>query len=200
MAIDVALLDGTGAPLTAASGKPGEPVHLRNLAVKPGEPQYFLALSSARPRGEDAYGLQVTTAPFALDEEEEPNDAPATASPLADVPGSESGVRVGYLPRGDVDCFALAPAPAPRRLRAVLEPPAGLTADLAVVGADGKPVAGPVTAGKDGALRLDDVAVPAAAAVFVRAAARSAGGDALRYRLRWSTTPDEKVPVPGIDE
>lgn len=200
VALRVGVLDGTEAPLLTHQGRPGESVALRNIAVRPGEPHYYVELTADRGNVEEKYTLRVVAAPFQLDEEAEPNNSIAAASPLADVAGVDSGTRVGFLVAGDVDVYELEAAETARLLSVTLEPPAGVGPGLAVLDAKGKPIGTPVDAKRGVAARLENVAIPAGAPAFVRAAAKLGGSDTDRYRLRWSTVPSDQVPILGVDE
>jgi hypothetical protein len=203
--LSAAVQDGTGAVLLERKGREGEGLALRNVAVKKGEPFYFVVVSGDRPNIDEKYTLKVTSTPFQVDEEAEPNDSPQTASPLADVPNADAGTRVGFLAAGDVDFYKLDPAATPRLLHLVVEPPGAIGAEIAVVGDDGKPVpgGGPVDPGKKGApARLDDVAIGANMTAYVRVTNKSGSTTTDRYRLRWSAvavTAPEPTPIPGME-
>jgi hypothetical protein len=202
VALRVAVLDGTEAVLLERQGKAGEAVALRNVAVRAGEPHYYVTVSAtARGNPDEKYELRAASAPLELDEETEPNDKPAQAGPLADIP-SDGGTRVGFLGRGDVDLYKLDPSDQPRELHLSVEPPAGVDVVLSVVDDKGAPVAASADAGGSGAPeKVQGVPVPPGATLYVKLAAKSGGDGAERYHLRWSAAPAEAVaPVPGIDE
>ncbi len=202
VALRVAILDGTEAVLLERQGKAGEAVALRNVAVRTGEPHYYVTVSAtARGNSEEKYEVRASSAPLELDEETEPNDKPASAGPLADIP-SDGGTRVGFLGRGDVDFYKLDPAEGPRELHLTIEPPPGVDVVLSVVDAAGAPVTASADAGKGGAPeKLQGVPVAPGAVLYVKLSAKSSGEGAERYRLRWSAAPAEAVaPVPGIDD
>jgi hypothetical protein len=196
----VAVLDGTEVVLLERQGKAGEPVALRNVAIKQGEPHYFVTVSGPKGNFDQRYTLRVASAPFELDEEAEPNDKPAQASPLADVPGADSGIRVGFLGRGDVDLFKLDPAPGARSLKVTVEPPADLDVTLTVVDESGGAVGAPVDAQKRGKAESLTHPVAAGKGAWVKVTAKSGSSDTDRYRLRWSSpAAEEPTPVPGIE-
>src|SRR5262249_8876580 len=184
VALKVSVLDGTGATILERRGQTGAGLALRSVQIREQNPFYFVVVTGDKPNADEAYTLRVTTAPIVLDGESEPNDAPAAASPLVDVPGTQSGTRVGTLPTGDVDLYKLDAAPDPRTLSIAVAPPASVEVELSVLAADGKaPIAGPAGAGKRGApAQLAGVVVPAGAAVFVRVAAKSGASETERYR------------------
>jgi hypothetical protein len=198
VALRVSVLDGTEAILLERQGKAGDAITLRNVAVRSGEPAYFVVVAaSGRGNLDDTYLVHVATAPVELDEESEPNDTVAQAGPLADVPG-DGGMRVGDLPRGDTDVYALDPGDVPRLLHLVVEPPAGVDVDLAVLDDKGQPVGPVADAGKLGATeKLQGVEIPATARRYVRVRAKQ-GGDTQHYRLRWSAVP-APIGLPGDD-
>lgn len=200
VALRVAVLDGTEAVLLERQGKAGEAITLKNVAVRAGEPAYFVVVAaSGRGNVDDRYQVSVRAAPVELDEETEPNDTIAQAGPLAEIPG-EGGMRVGTLPRGDTDVFALDPADAPRSLHLTVEPPPGVDVDLTLLDDKGQPVAPPADAGKLGAPeRLANLPVPAGAKRFVRVRVQGGGDGQVRYRLRWSAAVAEPAALPDLD-
>jgi hypothetical protein len=201
LGLRVAVLDATGALLIERQGRTGEPVALRNVAIKDGDTLVYVSLTAAKGNDTDRYVVHAGTVPFELDEEAEPNDKPATANPLSDVPGADGGTRVGFLGRSDADCFKLDPAPADRRLSASVEPPGEVDAELTVVDPAGAPLVPAANKGKRGAAeRVADVRIPASAPAFVCAKALAGDSATDRYRLRWSVVPDEAVLVPGMEE
>jgi hypothetical protein len=202
VALSVSVRDGTGAALLQRVGRTGEGVAIRNVAARPGEPYYFVAVSGNRGNLDERYTIRVSAAALELDDEAEPNDTPETAGPLSDIPGAESGMRVGYLGRADVDTYKVEPIPGARRLHVTLETPAGVDVELAAIDAGGLAIAPVADAGKRGGVeRLGDLPVPGGQAVYVRIKVKSGNNDTERYRLRWSAVPDEAaaVPVPGLE-
>ena len=205
VALRVAVLDGTGAQVVVRRGQPGAALSLRSVQIRDKNPIYFVAVTGDKPNIDETYTLRVATAAVVLDEETEPNDTPAAASPLADVPGTESGVRVGTLPAGDVDLYKLEAAPAERTLALALAPPSTVAVELSVVGEDGHVLAGPAASGKKGAEeKIAAATVPAGIACYVRIAVRSGGSDTERYKLRWTVGaaehPQAPAAVPGVDD
>jgi len=202
VALRVAVLDGTEAVLLERQGKAGDAVSLKNVAVRAGEPHYYVTVAAtARGNPDEKYEIRASSAPLELDEETEPNDKPSTAGPLADIP-SDGGTRVGFLGKGDVDMYKLDPADGPRELHLTVEPPPGVDVVLSVVDASGAPVAASADAGGSGAPeKLQGVPVAPKAVLYVKLTAKSGGEGGERYRLRWSAAPAEAVaPVPGIDD
>ena len=130
------------------------------------------------------------------------NTVPAQASPLADVPNADSGIRVGFLGRGDVDVFKLEPAPGPRSLKVSVEPPADLDVSVAIVEESGGAVGAAVDAQKRGKAETLTHPVPGGKPAFVKVTAKTGASDTDRYRLRWSAPAAEEPapPVPGINE
>jgi hypothetical protein len=202
VALRVAILDGTESVLLERVGKAGEGLQLRNVAVRKEEPHYYVAVSGKTANLAEKYTLHIATAPFQLDEESEPNDKPASAGALSEVPDADSGTRVGFLNAGDADVFRLEPAAAPRLLQLTVEPPSSVDVMLSVVDDSGAPVAGSADAGKKGAVeKLVNVPVPADKPVFVKLTLKSGGSATERYRLRWSALPGEELaPIPGMED
>jgi hypothetical protein len=201
VALRVAVLDGTEAVLLERQGRAGEAVQVKNVAVRAGEPHYYVAVSATgRANFDEKYEVRATVAPLELDEETEPNDDVKRAGLLADVP-SDTGTRVGYLARGDTDVYKLEAAAAPRELHLTVEPPSGVDVVLSVVDEAGAPIAPSVDGGGAGAVeRLGGVIGAANQAVFVKLTGK-AGEGGERYRLRWSAAPvPEATPVPGVDD
>ncbi len=200
LALRIAVLDAAGTSLLERLGRAGEPVALRNVAIKEGDAHVYVSITAAKGNDTDRYVARAGTVPFELDEEAEPNDKPANANPLADIPGAESGVRVGFLGRADADCFQLEAAPADRRLSAAVEPPGEVDAELTVLDKAGTVLATADKGKRGAAERVADVRVPGSTPAYV--CAKAMGGDSAtdRYRLRWSVVPDETILVPGMDE
>jgi hypothetical protein len=199
VALRLALKDATGKTLLERKGRTGQPLSAASVAL-PADTAFVFALVSgdlANPDERYTIAAQVRAAQF--DEESEPNDTPSTASPLADVAGTEAGTRVGTLAGTDVDVFRLDAAPGARTLSVTVEPPAGLDVEVALVGADGKVVLGPVdSTKKGGAEKIVGAAVPPGAPLYV--SVRAKGGASVEpYKLRWSVAA-AAAPVPGIDE
>jgi hypothetical protein len=196
-------LDGTEAVLLERQGRAGEAVQIKNVAVRAGEPHYYVAVSvQGRANFSERYEVRATVSPLELDEESEPNDDVKRAGLLSEVP-SDAGNRVGYLARGDVDVYKLEPAAGPRELHVTVEPPSGVDVILSVVDEAGAPVAPSVDAEAAGGVeRLPPVIVAAGVTLYVKVTGK-AGEAGERYRLRWSAAPaaiEEAVPVPGVDD
>lgn len=200
VALKVAVLDAAGAPILERRGQAGATLALRSVQIREKTSYYFIAVSGDRWNVDEPYTLRVATAQLVLDEETEPNDSAATASPLTDVPGTESGTRVGTLPVADVDFYQLEPSTEGRLLSLTLTPPPAVDVELAVVGADGKPIGTVADAGKKGAVeKLAEVALPSQSPAYVRVTAKAGAGETERYKLKWSlsTVP---AAVPSVDE
>jgi hypothetical protein len=201
VALRLALQDATGKTLLERKGRTGQPLSAASVAVPAQTPFVFALVSGDTANADERYTISAQVRAAQLDEESEPNDTPETASPLADVPGAESGTRVGTLAGTDVDMFRLDPAPGARSLSVTVEPPAGLDVEVTLLGAGGRVLLGPVdSAKKGGAEKIVAAPVAPDAPVFVRV--RSKGGAATEaYKLRWSVgAAAAATPVPGIDE
>ena len=196
VALRVEVLDATEAVLLERVGKTGEPVAVRNVAVKAGEPHVYVVVGASQGNLDERYTLRVRSAPLELDEESEPNDKVGDATPLADIPGATDGARVGFLGRGDVDVFKLDPAPTPRTLHVTVEPPAGVDVALQLLDAAGGAIGVPVNgAGKGAAEQLAPTAIAPAQQLYVKVSVIAGGSDAMRYRLRWSAAAAEAAPA-----
>lgn len=196
VALRVEVLDATEAVLLERVGKTGEPVAVRNVAVKTGEPHVYVVVGASQGNLDERYTLRVRSAPLELDEESEPNDKVGDATPLADIPGAADGARVGFLGRGDVDVFKLDPADAPRTLHVTVEPPPGVDVALQLLDLAGAPVGAPVNgAAKGAAEQLPPTAVAPQQQLFVKVSAIAGGSDAVRYRLRWSAAAADLAPA-----
>jgi hypothetical protein len=206
VALKVAVLDAAGATLLERRGASGAPLALRSVQIREKNSFYFIVVSGDRPNPDEPYTLRAAVGAVAVDEEAEPNDSAASANPLADVPGSASGQRLGTLPAGDVDVYKVDPVADARTLALTLEPPATVEVELAVLAEDGHALAGPVGGGKKGApARLPAVALPAGAPAYVRVSAKAGSADSERYHLRWTVAAGAPAapgpaPVPGVDE
>jgi hypothetical protein len=201
VALKLALQDATGKTLLERKGRAGQPLSAASVAVPAQTPFVFALVSGDGANADERYTISAQVRAAQLDEESEPNDTPETASPLADVPGAESGTRVGTLAGTDVDVFRLDPAPGARSLSVTVEPPAGLDVEVTLLGPGGKLLLGPVdSAKKGGAEKIVAAPVAPDAPTFVRV--RAKGGAATEpYKLRWSVGAAAAVtPVPGIDE
>ncbi|HKA89558.1 MAG TPA: hypothetical protein VKE22_17955, partial [Haliangiales bacterium] len=169
------------------------------VAIPPQAPFVFAVVSGDAANPDERYTITASVRAAQLDEESEPNDTPETASPLADVPGTEAGTRVGTLAGTDVDVFRLDPAPGPRSLSVTVEPPPGLDVEVTLLGPGGKVLLGPVdSAKKGGAEKIVAAPIAPGAPAFVRVRAK-AGASTEIYKLRWSVAA-AATPVPGIDE
>ncbi len=200
VALRLALVDAAGKTLLERKGRTGQPLSAASVAVPAQAPFVFAVVSGDTANADERYTIQAQVRAAQLDEESEPNDTPETASPLADVAGTESGTRVGTLAGTDVDVFRLDPAPGPRSLSVTVEPPAGLDVEVTILGAGGKVLLGPVDAAKKGgAEKIVAAPVPPDAPAFVRVRAK-AGAATEVYKLRWSVAAVAATPVPGIDE
>ncbi|MSP15537.1 MAG: hypothetical protein EXR73_02800 [Myxococcales bacterium] len=193
--LTMTLLDPMGTPLAVRSAAAGEAVALRNVALHADWEQVYVVVTSAPTRSSfvEHYQLRAAARRFALDSEEEPNDTPAIANPLTEVPLAEAGVRVGDSASSDVDHFVVPPAALARMMSFTLS---GATegATLSVVDAAGKVLGGPARVTGDGRkLALEGVPLAADAQHFVRVVG---GGESEgRYRMTWALGTTPTTPV-----
>jgi hypothetical protein len=202
VALKVGVVDGAGQVVLERKGRPGASVSLRSVAIPAGAGTLFVVVTGDRADDGEPYTVRAQTAALVLDEESEPNDAPEAASPLADVPGTTSGTRVGTLAAGDVDCFRLDAGERERQLDVIFSPPASVDGAVAALTAEGVALGPAADAGKKGAPERLAARVPAGKAAIVKLTGK-AGEAAERYKLRWTVTDveeAEETPVPGVDE
>jgi hypothetical protein len=164
------------------------------------EAPVFLTVSGKRSSFDEPYVIRVVARAVGFDEEAEPNDALATAATLAVAPGASSGARRGHLTPGDVDVYAVPVAGGRQELSVTVEPGApSLDVALAIVSADGEPVAEADAAGKGHIEKLDGAGIIANAKVFLRVTRKpskdAANDDTVAaYSLRWSLTGGAVIP------
>lgn len=138
--LEVALVNAAQATLFSTRGKaPGDPVEVRNLALRAGEREYFVVVRSApigtgkeAKRGSSLSEGYTVTAEVEVAKgavELEPNDDPAHATPI----GPAGSIEGFIAPRGDVDVFVVH-ADAPVFARAELSGVEHLDLELAVLG------------------------------------------------------------------
>ncbi len=204
----LAVTDAADRLRAAVTGLPGQPLVLRSLAPRldPGEAAVHYLKVSGKPSNPDvAYTLTIGARLLDLDEEAEPNDKPATATPLR-YGAEDQGTMRGVLAAGEVDLFALSPSSGPRQLDATVDGVAGLELVCEVVTAAGvaldKGDHGGVGAGEDAT-----AAIATGTAAYVRITAKPSKKPQppAPYVLRWSSTyggpaappaaaPDDPLP------
>ncbi len=214
VALSVQLEDAGGAAVLTRKGTKGGGVSIHGFVPAIGAgaaPYHLVRIAGDRSNPEQPYVLHITTRLLDDDEEAEPNDTAANATPLrADATVTSGAMRAGYA-LGDVDRFVLEPLAAPGLLDLGVEPPTGVAVQLELAAGDA-PLA-TATAAKIGErVRLTGVSVPAGAplVVTVKASkpAKTDGGEARPYRLTWSLAPADELPMPpeetsddaGVDE
>lgn len=201
--LDVQVQDAGGATVIGRKGAKAGGVTIRGVVPALGAgsaPFHLVRIAGDRSHPDSTYELRVTTRLLDTDEEAEPNDDAAAATPLrADVSITSGAMRASYS-LGDVDRYVLDPQAEPGLLDVALEPPTGIAFALELVAGDTR-LAG-VTAAKVGdKVRLTGVAVPTGQPliVTVKAAkpAKGDGGEARPYRLTWSLAPaGDPLPMP----
>jgi hypothetical protein len=128
VALELEVTDAIGTPLATRKAARGQPLTLKSmlLVVAPGAaPFYYLTVRGTGSNPETAYGLHATASVLGPDAELEPNDI---ADKPQVIPADRTVVHASWTP-GDVDCFALPPAPAERTVEFTVDMPADL--DLA---------------------------------------------------------------------
>jgi hypothetical protein len=187
--------------LATRDGARGQALAVRGLRPGAGSDEPLLvAITGRRSSFDEPYAMRVNKRQLRFDEEAEPNDAIATATPLAVEPGSPAGARTGTLTPGDVDVYAVPVAPARQSLSVTVEPRSpSLDVVVSVIASTGDALAEADAADKGGVEKLDGVGVVPNARAYVRVA-RKAGKDdgaddiAAAYSLRWSLVGDDVIP------
>ncbi|MCA9676503.1 MAG: PPC domain-containing protein [Kofleriaceae bacterium] len=197
----VEVLDAGGEIVQARKGDKGGPVVIQSIvpSIAPDQPPwYFVKIAADRSNPEVGYDLRFTTRLLEHDEEVEPNDDPARATPLRfDGVATSGTMRAGWV-TGDVDRFLLEPQPDAVLLDVGVEPPPGVDLSLEVALADGAMIAAGDAAGPGKRERLSGVAIPAGQGAIVTVKAKPTkqdSGEVRPYRLTWSFTPGE-LPMP----
>jgi hypothetical protein len=203
--LGLAVTDAADRPRVAVTGLPGQPLALRSVAPRlaAGEADVAYVKVSGKPSNPDAsYSLSITARLLDLDEEAEPNDKPATATPLR-YGAEDSGTMRGLLGPGEVDMYALSASSGPRQLDVTVDGVAGLDLVCEVVSAGNvvldKGDRGAVGAGEDAT-----AAIVTGAEAYLRVSAKAVkkATAPAAYTLRWSSsvgaapaaTPDDPLP------
>jgi hypothetical protein len=200
--LTLAVEDAGGTEVITRKGSKGGGVSVRGLVpalAAGGAPVHLVRISGERSNPDAPYELRVTTRLLDTDEEAEPNNDIASATPLRGDPTMTSGAMRASYALGDVDRFVLDAQAEPGLLDVGIEPPTGVTIELSV--AAGASPLGTATAAKAGdRVRLTGVTIPAGEAVVVTVkaakAAKTDGGDARPYRLTWSLSAAVDLPMP----
>jgi hypothetical protein len=199
LALSVDVLDAGGERLLTRKGGKGGPVVIKSVVPALGAgapPWHFLKISADRSNPEMTYDLRFTARLLEDDEEQEPNDDPARASPLL----GTGQVRATYA-AGDVDRFRIEAQAEPQLLDVAVEAPKGIDIELVVGVAGQPPLATADGGGAGGKESLTGVALPASAPIVVTVTAKpnkkvDPGGEARPYRLTWSMVPAAGDPMP----
>ena len=165
IALEIEISDGLGQPLAMRKAPKGKVLVLRGLMpiVAAGSPPFhYLTLRGDKSNPETAYTLHATARIIGTDEELEPNDL--VDKPFA-IPAERRVVHATWSP-GDIDCFAIAPAPGARTIDVAIDTPneIDLAGELLV---DGKSVA-TANKGAKGVLEKLSAQVPANAKAVIR--------------------------------
>ncbi len=121
VALELEIDNGIGDPLLVRKGGRGEAISIKNVEpmVAPGAPPFhYLVVRGDRSNPETAYRLHSKPHDAELDAELEPNDTPEHPY---QIPPERTRVNGEWTP-GDVDCYAIAPAPAARMLDITIDP------------------------------------------------------------------------------
>lgn len=179
LALSLEISDGIGQPIVTRKGPRGAPLVIRGFVpnVPAGAPPFhYLTVRADRSNPETAYQIKVAPKVMTPDAEIEPNDTIETASALA---FDRKRIEARWS-AGDIDCFAVPPADAPRTLDVSIDTPNDL--DLAIdIFVDGKLAAKVDHPGKGAAEKLV-APVPAGARAVIRVRGADLPGDA-SYQL-----------------
>lgn len=203
--LDLALevLDGDGKRLVAVNdGGPGEPEVVTNVGVDPAHTYYLRVHEAGVPHGDAAHPYELTVSSWAAapDEEREPDDDAAHATPIRLTSGT-SGQATGFFGRKhDEDWLTLSLAGVPAGpdgralVRLELAPPEGVTAQLKVQGQ--KELFAEARGQKNDELRLRNVGVNVAegtVAIALRAV------DGRSTDTRWVLRVGVEPPLDGAE-
>ena len=179
--IKLEILSETGARLARSdAGRRREAEHLPNVAVPGGTVLIRLSAGKSDGNPDEPYRLTVASRPPEAWAEHEPNDSPATATPLAD---GERGNGL-LAPRGDVDFWRLAPATGAGELKVGVGGVSGLALAVRVLSASGRELGRATVSGE--AHATIPVASPGEGGCLVEI--REASGKAANPRDRYSLT------------
>jgi hypothetical protein len=186
VALTVQVLDSIGGKLLDRKGGKGEPVTLRNVGVRAGEPFYFVVVSGVGRNVEGHYTLHVSAEKAqAGPVEQEPNDDKSHATPIA------AGTAVsGFLSVGDQDYFKLTSA-APQIVRIEVSCPERVNIKLALHDAQGAELYHVDEAGRQEPELIADAYVPAGDAYIRVYAGKGESNADQPYRLEVKATPDD---------
>ncbi|HUH05915.1 MAG TPA: hypothetical protein VML75_28190 [Kofleriaceae bacterium] len=177
------VLDDNGDPVLSRKGDKSKAVAVRSLARKPGHEHYYVRISGRGSNPIERYALRFSNHLLDLEEEREPNDDRASATPVWREPGRDSGTASGRLLPGDVDWFALTVPPA-SQLTITVSPPAEVDVALAVANKDGG-ILGESDAEKVGGREaLHDI--PVSGSIYIIVKGQGSADTLEPYELSWS--------------
>lgn len=186
VALTVQVLDSIGGKLIERRGGKGEPVTLRNLGVKAGEPFYYVVVRGSDRNLEGRYSLRVQPEQgLGAPSEQEPNDDKAHATPIT--PGAP---MAGFLGPGDQDFYKLT-LPGPHVLRVELSCPERINVKLALHDASGAELYHVDEGGRQEPEALVDAWVPAGDSYLRVYAGKGEANVDQPYRLEVRATPDD---------
>ena len=193
VSLGLAVTDAADRPRVAATGLPGQPLTLRSVAPRldPGQaPVHYVKVSGKPSDPGAAYTLSVAARLLDLDEEAEPNDKPALATPLR-YGGDDAGSMRALIGPGETDVFLLSPSSGPRQLDATVDGVAGVDFVCEVLLSAAGTSTGKGDRGGSGAGEDCTGAVPAGAESYVRITAKPGKKviAPVEYTLRWSSAP-----------
>lgn len=177
------VLDDNGDPVLSRKGDKSKAVAVRSLARKPGHEHYYVRVSGRGSNPVERYALRFSNHLLDLEEEREPNDELAGATPAWRETDRDSGTATGMLLPGDADWFALT-VPASSQLTVTVSPPAEVDVALAVANKDGG-ILGESDAEKVGGREaLHDI--PVSGAIYIIVKGQGSADTLEPYELSWS--------------
>lgn len=203
VSLGLAVSDAADRPRVAATGLPGQPLSLRSVAPRldPGQaPVHYVKVSGKPSDPGTSYTLSVSARLLDLDEEAEPNDKPALATPLR-YGGDDQGSMRALIGPGETDVFLLSSSSGPRQLDATVDGVAGVDLVCEVLlGAAGTST-GKGDRGGPGAGEDCTGLVPAGGESYVRITVKPSKKPIapVEYTLRWSSAPGG-LPAAAADD
>jgi hypothetical protein len=136
---NLSLRTATGSVLQERSGAAGEPIILANLAAGEGQKELLVVVRCGyQANVETRYSIRVTSTVPPGPTEAEPNDTPATATPI--LPGTLLSGTLGDTADRDLYLVKASTPQSSGPMRVTVTPPLGLDVAVALLGEDGKPL------------------------------------------------------------
>lgn len=189
------VLDDNGDPVLARKGDKSKAVAVRSLARKTGHEHYYVRISGRGSNPIERYALRFGSHLLDLEEEREPNDDRAGATPVwREAATPDSGTAKGMLLAGDTDWYAIT-LKTPSQLTVSVVPPAETDIALAVANQSGA-ILGESDAEKTGGREaLHDIPVSGEVYLIVKGTGSAETLDP--YELSWELGLGAPAPAPG---